>query len=250
MPGSSGHYRPETYGDRIADVYDDFYGDGLQTSETVEFLADLVGDGPALELGIGTGRVALPLSDRGVSVHGIDASQAMVDRMRAKPGGAVVPVSIGDMADVDAPGDDYSLIYVVFNTFYAMLTQEDQVRCFAGVAQRLVPGGRFVLRGFIPDLERYSRRQSTTVIKIDADEVRTVHALLEPINQTVKSQYVVVKNGATVTYPAFLRYCWPGELNLMARLANLELEARWSDWSKTEFTSASGMLISVYRKPD
>lgn len=250
MSDSPGEYRPETYGERIADVYDEFYGDGLQTDESVDFLADIIGAGPALELGIGTGRVALPLAARGVTVHGIDASQRMVNQLRAKPGGGDIPVSIGDMADVEAPGDSYSLVHVVFNTFYAMLTQEDQVRCFAGVAERLVPGGRFVLRGFVPDLERYSRRQSTSVEKIDADEVRTSLALLDPVTQTIKSQTVVVKNGQTVNYPAFLRYCWPDELNLMARLAGLELESRWSDWNKAEFTSSSGMLISVYRKPD
>ena len=249
MSGSSGQYRPETYGDRIADVYDEFYRDALLTDDPVDFLADLAGEGPALELGIGTGRVALPLADIGVTVHGIDASQRMVDQMRAKPGGRKVSVSIGDMADVDAPGDNYSLVYVVFNTFYAMLTQDDQVKCFAAVADRLVSGGRFVLRGFVPDLERYSRRQSTTVEKIDVNEVRTGFAQLDPVTQTIKSQTVVVKNGQTVSYPVYLRYCWPGELNLMARLAGLVLEDRWSDWSKTEFTSDSEMLISVYRKP-
>jgi SAM-dependent methyltransferase len=249
MPRSSGEYRPETYGDRIAEEYDDFYGDVLQTDETVAFLAELAGDGPVLELGIGTGRVALPLADKGIEVHGIDASQRMIDQMRAKPGGDKIPVNIGDMADLDAPRDMYSLVYVVFNTFYAMLTQEDQVKCFARVAEHLVPGGRFVLRGFVPDLERYSRRQNTQVEKIDADEIRTGFAQLDPVTQTIKSQTVVIKNGQTMTYPAFLRYCWPGELNLMAQLAGLDLEDRWSDWTRTEFTSNSDMLISVYRKP-
>jgi SAM-dependent methyltransferase len=140
-------YRPETYGDRIADVYDAMMADLPDPTDSVDRLADLAGPGPALELGIGTGRVALPLAARGVQVHGVDASEAMVGRLRAKPGGEAIPVTLGDFAGVPAEGD-YRLVYVVFNTFFALLTQDAQVRCFAGVARRLAPGGAFVLQDF------------------------------------------------------------------------------------------------------
>jgi SAM-dependent methyltransferase len=142
-------YRPETYGDRIADVYDAMMADLPDPTDSVDRLAELAGPGPALELGIGTGRVALPLAARGVEVHGVDASEAMVGRLWAKPGGEAIPVTLGDFAGVPVEGD-YRLVYVVFNTFFALLTQDDQVRCFAGVARRLAPGAPSCSRGSCP----------------------------------------------------------------------------------------------------
>ncbi|HSO56499.1 MAG TPA: class I SAM-dependent methyltransferase, partial [Actinomycetes bacterium] len=139
-------YRPETYGDRIAEVYDAMTASLPDPADCADRLAELAGPGPALELGIGTGRVALPLAARGVEVHGIDTSAAMVEQLRAKPGGEAIPVTLGDFTDVPVEGT-YPLVYVVFNTFFALLTQEDQVRCFAGVAGHLAPGGAFVLSG-------------------------------------------------------------------------------------------------------
>jgi SAM-dependent methyltransferase len=133
-------YEPATYGERIAEVYDDIYPSFSDIDAMIETLAKLAGAGPVLELGIGTGRVALPLAARGVTVHGIDASQAMVKKLRTKPGGASIPIVIGDFADVDVTGQ-YSLIYVVFNTFFAITSQDDQVRCFANCASRLHTGG-------------------------------------------------------------------------------------------------------------
>ena len=149
-------YRPETYGERIADVYDAMMADLPDPADCVDRLAELAGPGPALELGIGTGRVALPLAARGVQVHGIDASPAMVERLRAKPGGQAIAVTMGDFAGVPVEGG-YRLVYVVFNTFFALLTQDDQVRCFANVARRLAPGGAFLIDVFVPDLTRFVR---------------------------------------------------------------------------------------------
>src|SRR3954470_20627624 len=146
-------YTAETYGERMADIYDDHAArtrDQVEANATADFLAALASNGRMLELGIGTGRVALPLAARGVDVHGIDASQAMVDRLRAKPGGADIPVALGDMADVAAPAGDYDAVFVVFNTFFAILTQRDQVRTFADVAKVLRPGGLFVIEAFVP----------------------------------------------------------------------------------------------------
>src|SRR5579859_580739 len=145
------HYQQDTYGERIADLYDDWH-DRTDTPATVERLAAVGGDGPILELAIGTGRVALPLAERGLRVHGIDASPAMVERLRSKPGGDRVTVTIGDMADVAVDGP-FSLVYVVFNSFFALLTQPDQVRCFENVSRRLAPGGYFVVECFVPEMK-------------------------------------------------------------------------------------------------
>ena len=145
-------YAPDTYGNRAAVFYDAWVASRVDntTEPAASFLAELAGDGVALELGIGTGRVALPLAARGVTVHGIDSSEQMVAQMRLKPGGADIPVISGDFADVSVEGT-YRLIYVVFNTFFALLSQEDQLRCFRNIAVHLEPGGRFVIEAFVPD---------------------------------------------------------------------------------------------------
>ncbi len=248
MPSPQDEYGPETYGDRIADVYDEFYSEGPQLVQCVKFLARLAGDGPVLELGIGTGRVALPLRARGIDVHGIDASQRIVEQLRAKPGGDSVPVSIGDMSEVVGSADKYALIFVVVNTFFLLPTQEDQINCFANVADRLDAGGRFVLHCFVPDLERFDRRQGIEVRRVEADSVRTDYSILDPVAQSIRSHHVYMSRGQVTTYPVFLRYCWPAELDLMARLAGMKLERRWADWTGAEFTTQSGMHVSVYRK--
>jgi SAM-dependent methyltransferase len=150
-------YDAATYGDRMAEVYDEWFGVPEDANDAVSFLGELAG--PALELGIGTGRIALPLAEKGIEVHGIDASEAMVEKLRAKPSGLGIPVSIGDFADVDVEGR-FSLVYVVFNTFFALLSQEDQVRCFSNVARRLREGGVFVIEAFVPDPARLREDRS------------------------------------------------------------------------------------------
>jgi SAM-dependent methyltransferase len=151
-------YDPATYGDRMAEVYDEWFAVPSDTEDTVRFLSDLAGPGPVLELGIGTGRVALPLAQRGHEVHGVDASEAMVEKLRAKTGGADIPVTITDFAEPNVE-EEFSLVYVVFNTFFALLSQGDQVRCFSSVAQRLRQGGLFVIEAFVPDMTRWNRDQ-------------------------------------------------------------------------------------------
>jgi SAM-dependent methyltransferase len=157
-------YEPNTYGDRIASLYDAWVGATVDatTEKAVDFLADIAGPGgTALELGIGTGRIALPLAARGIAVQGIDASAAMLGRLRDKPGGADLPVSLGDFADVSVEASSrFRLIYVVFNTFFGLLTQDDQVRCFANVAAHLEPGGAFVIEAFVPDPTLFDRGQA------------------------------------------------------------------------------------------
>jgi len=238
-------YRPETYGDRIADVYDAMMAVLPDPADCADRLAELAGPGPALELGVGTGRVALPLAARGVEVHGIDASAAMVEGLRAKPGGDAVTVTLGDFAGVPVEGS-YPLVYVVFNTFFSLLTQDQQVGCFAAVAGRLAPGGAFVLTGFVPDPTLYSGGQSVRTTELGLDLVRLDAALHDPVAQRVDFQHVTVTGDGVRLRPGAIRYVWPSELDLMARLAGLRLRERWGGWRREPFGAASGGHVSVY----
>jgi SAM-dependent methyltransferase len=237
-----------TYGDRIADVYDDRYGFPSETEAAVALLAELAGGGSVLELGVGTGRLALPLSHRGLTVAGIDASEAMVAKLRAKPGGDAVTVTIGDFADVAVDGS-FRLVFVAFNTFFGLLSQDDQVRCMANAAARLEPGGRFAIEAFVPDLGRFDRDQRTANTFVGNDAVELEVTSHDASRQHVTSAHVVLRESGTRIYPVQIRYCWPSELDLMARLAGLELEHRWSDWRRAPFTADSGTHVSVWRRP-
>ncbi len=238
-------YDASTYGQRIADVYDDVHPD--HDDAMIATLAELAGGGRALELGIGTGRIALPLAARGLAVQGIDASPAMVDRLRAKPGGAAIAVTIGDFAEVSAEGP-FSLVYVVFNTFFGLLSQEDQVRCFGNVARRLTEAGVFVIEAFVPDLTRFVRGQVVNASRVENDAVLLDVSRHDPVAQRVVSQQVVLTEGGVRLFPVQIRYAWPAELDLMARLAGLRLRHRWAGWRREPFTAASGMHVSVYER--
>jgi len=239
-------YDNATYGDRIASVYDEFIQISLEQTQTaVETLAALAKAGPVLELGIGTGRIVLPLREKGLVVHGIDASAPMIDELRKKAGGSAIPVTIGDFAEV-AVEEKFSLIYVVFNTFFSLLTQEDQVRCFANVAKHLLPDGVFVIEAFVPDPPRVTGNQNVVASKVEVDEVRLDVTRYDPLQQLLKAQHVVIANGTIHTYPIQLRYAWPSELDLMARLAGLKLKERWSNWQRSPFTSGATSHISIY----
>jgi SAM-dependent methyltransferase len=240
-------YRPETYGDRIADVYDQWYGDRPGLDDCVELLAALAGPGPVLELGVGTGRVALPLAARGLRVHGVDASEAMVARLRAKPGGEAVQVTVGDLGEVPAEGP-FSLVFVVFNTFFCLLTQDDQVRCFARVAERLAPGGAFVVEAFVPDPRRLAQLQELTVDQVGADRVVLSATRRDPVGQRIDSQHLVLGADGIRMQPVAIRYAWPAELDLMARLAGLRLRDRWAGWRREPFSADSSAHVSVYER--
>jgi SAM-dependent methyltransferase len=238
-------YGPETYGDRIASEYDALYETDLDTDAAVDALARLADGGPVLELAIGTGRLALPLAQRGLEVRGIDASEEMVARLRAKPGGADIPVAMGDFADVDVEGS-FSLIFVAFNTIFALLEQEDQIRCFANAAAHLADGGRFVVEAFVPDLGRFDRGQRVGVTAVDIGRIDFEVSRHDPVNQRVDSQHVFITEEGTKLAPVRLRYAFPSELDLMARLAGLELQERWGGWHGEPFTSGSDHHVSVY----
>lgn len=239
-------YDASTYGDRMADVYDGWHTTTLQDTEgTVAFLKDLAGAGPALELAIGTGRIALPLAAGGVEVHGIDASEAMVAKLREKPGGEVIPVTLGDFADVGVDGS-YRLAFVVFNTFFALLTQEDQIRCFRNVVDHLTEDGSFVIEAFVPDMSRFDRGQRTETASVDPTTAYTVHSVLDLAAQRVDSLLIETSEEGTKTYPVAVRFAWPSELDLMARLAGMRLRERFEDWHGSPFSSASPRHVSVY----
>jgi hypothetical protein len=187
----------------------------------------------------------LPLAARGVEVHGVDASEEMVAVLRSKLGGADIPVTMGDFADV--PVDrDYRLIYIPFNTFFALLTQEDQVRCFRSAAAHLTPDGAFAFEVFVPDLSRFDRGQRTDVTRVSGDRVMLDASIHEPASQTVVSTHVLITESGTRLFPVRLRYAWPAELDLMAQLAGMRLRERWGGWSREPFTDSSVRHVSVY----
>ncbi|HSF29758.1 MAG TPA: class I SAM-dependent methyltransferase [Candidatus Tectomicrobia bacterium] len=240
-------YDITTYGERMAEVYDQWPGLPQNTDAIVACLTRLAGGGPVLELGIGTGRIALPLARHGLLVHSVDASPAMVAQLRAKPGGEDIPVTIGNFADMAVEGR-FTLIFVVFNTFFGLLSQDDQVRCFLGVAQHLADDGVFVLEAFVPDLGRYDRGQRVGAVGVETDRARLEVSLHDPVQQRVMSQHVMLSEQGIRLYPVQVRYAWPSELDLMARLAGLKLRDRWAGWAQEPFTATSGSHVSVYAR--
>lgn len=213
---------------------------------TVEFLARLAGDGPALELAIGTGRVAIPLAARGIGVSGIELSEPMVDQLRRKVPADELPVVVGDMATATAPGE-FSLVYVVFNSIGNLRTQDEQVQCFANAARHLAPGGRFVIELWVPGIRRFPPGQ--TAVPFHVGEHHVGFDTYDMTTQQGTSHHYTRSDDGAVRYDASnFRYIWPAECDLMARLAGLELEQRVADWSGNPFTSDSESHISVWRK--
>lgn len=242
-------YQDATYGERIAAVYDNFYSGWEE--ESIDLLRELASGGRVLELGVGTGRIALPLAERGLEVVGIDASQAMIEKLRAKPGGDEIRVVQGSFAEMPAELDRerFDLIFVVFNTFFALLTQEEQVQCFRNVENHLTEEGHLLIEAFVPDLTRFEDGQAVRLIHLSQHAARLDVAQLDPVGQQISSQHVVLTEDGIQLYPVKLRYAWPAELDLMAELAGLRLQHRWSSWQKDPFTEESGKHISVYEKP-
>lgn len=244
-------YGPSTYGDQIADFYDEFVSlvfPSSTTEQAVAFLAELAGDGPALELGIGTGRIALPLAERGVAVTGVDASEAMVARLRRRPGGSAIPVMLGDFADLAVDGR-FRVVYVVFTTFFALLTQEAQVRCFRRVAEHLTDDGVFVIEAFVPDPTLYTRGQRVAARHIEPGRLLLDVGRHDPVTQRVSAQQVIIEPTGIRMLPVELRYAWPSELDLMAELAGLRLRERFANWQREPFGAASAGHVSVYGRP-
>src|SRR4249919_3300658 len=214
---------------------------------TVDRLVELAGDGRALELAIGTGRVAVPLAERGVPVAGIELSRPMVDQLRTKVDETTIPVVLGDMATARAPGE-YTLVYLVFNTISNLLTQAEQVACFRNAARHLGPGGRFVIELWIPELRKLPPGQQATVWQHEPGYVGLdMYDILE--QRVVSHHFLFDESQQATLYRSPHRYIWPAELDLMAQLAGFELEARHADWDGTELTADSRSHVSVYRLP-
>jgi SAM-dependent methyltransferase len=236
------------FGEPVAQRYDestaDLFGPEI-VDPVVDFLVDLSVDGTALELGIGTGRIALPLAQRGIRVHGIDLSEAMVARLRAKPGAEEIGVTIGDFATTTVEGR-FSVAYLIFNTIMNLTTQDEQVACFQNVAAHLQPGGRFVIEVMVPDLQRLPPGETVRPFTVSA--TRLGFDEYDIASQGLISHHYWAVDGKLEGDSMPFRYVWPEELDLMARLAGMSLRERWSGWKREPFTSDSRQHISVWEK--
>jgi SAM-dependent methyltransferase len=238
----------DTYGEAVAEVYDTWAADDPESqAAAVNFLAELAGpSGSALELGIGTGRIALPLTARGIEVTGVEASEQMVAQLRGKPGGAELPVVVGDMAEVPVRGV-FDVVYLVASTLYGLTDQQTQLRCVTAAALRLAAGGRLVVEAFVPDPSRFDRGQRVQARAVDVDGVRLDVTRHDPVTQTVVSQQIAITADGIRLCPVRLRYIWPSELDLMAKLAGLRLVQRSGGWRGEPFTAESGSHVCVYQ---
>jgi SAM-dependent methyltransferase len=243
MNGRDGYF-----GEDIAATYDsdasDMFGDDI-LGPTVDVLAQLACDSRALEFGVGTGRIALPLARRGIEVHGIDLSHAMAARLRAKPGGSAVGITIGDFATTRAPGE-FSLVYLVFNTICNLTTQEAQVACYLNASEHLKPGGSFVIEVGVPALRLLPPGQRAVPFTVGNDG--WAYDLYDCATQAMSSNYVEEEAGRARLRSIPFRYVWPSELDLMARIAGLVLAERWEDWDRRPFTHESTRHVSVWQK--
>ena len=237
------------FGERVAARYDESSAEMFEpeaVDPVVDFLAELAGSGRALELGIGTGRIAVPLAQRGVPVHGIELSNAMAARLRAKPGAQEIGVTIGDFSTTTVDGT-FSVAYLVYNTILNLTTQAKQVSCFRNVAAHLEPGGCFVIEVLVPDLQRLPPGETSRPFNLSDDHVGLDE--YDVANQGLRSHHFTLVDGTWeyLTFP--FRYAWPAEFDLMAELAGMRLRERWSGWKREPFTSDSRKHVSVWEKP-
>jgi SAM-dependent methyltransferase len=234
------------FGEPVAARFDERYAkkaDPAEVDPIVDLLVELAGDGAALELGVGTGRIALPLAARGVPVHGIDLSEAMLARLRAKPGAERLGVTLGDFATTRVEGQ-FSLAYLVANTIMNLTTQDEQVACFENVAAHLEPGGCFVIEVVVPGLQRLPPGETFQPFDVSPEHLGFDE--IDVVTQSLVSHHYWVKDGTVEVFSPPFRYAWPSELDLMARLAGMTLRERWGDWSREQFTSESRKHVSVW----
>jgi SAM-dependent methyltransferase len=237
------------WGPDLAEAYDDVYAAMFEPSAldpVVDLLAELARGGPALEFAAGTGRVALPLSARGIAVAGIELSPDMAGRLRAKPGADGVPVTIGDMTTTRVPGS-FTLVYLVANTIMNVTSQDEQVAVFGNAAAHLEPGGRFVVELIVPQLRSVPPGEAGRVFRLDQDHVG-IETFDDLVGQIAWSHHWMAVGGRLVRHSAPYRYVWPAELDLMARLAGFRLEHRRAGWGQAPFTSDSKSQVAVFEK--
>ena len=237
------------FGEGVAERYDQASADMFDPAvvdPVVDFLVDLAGEGAALELGVGTGRIALPLAQRGIRVHGIDLSEAMVARLKAKPGAEEIGATVGDFATTRVPGA-FSLVYLVFNTIHNLTTQDEQVACFENAAAHLEPGGCFVIEVGVPAIRGLGPGETIQVFSFEGPTRLGVDEYDLAVQGLVSHHYREVDGALAVASIPF-RYVWPAELDLMARIAGMRLRERWSHWTHEPFTSESTKHVSVWEK--
>ena len=236
-------------GHDVADVYDAWCAslETLDTEGAVAALATLAGDGPVLELAIGTGRLALPLAARGLEVQGIDASAEMVAKLHEKPGGDQILVTIGDLVDVAVSGS-FSLVFIVFNTFFGLRSADDQARCFRNVRAHLTEGGLFVIESSVPDLKRFAADGEKSVRRLDFNETTVIDtATHDRAAQRVDQEHIVMRADGTSVVPFSVRYAYPDELDNMAEAAGMRLLDRWGGWRREPFSDPTISFISIYQ---
>lgn len=248
-PGYRRSVTGSAFDEWIAEHYESLWPelfDPLVVEPAVDLLTDLCGGNSALEFGVGTGRIALPLSRRGVRVQGIDLSTAMVERLGSQPGGADITVTVGDFSTTNV-GDGFELVYLLRNTITNLTAQEQQVRAFENAAAHLIPGGCFLVENYVPELRRIPPGEATHLFTATPDHIGLEEYDLA--TQIAISRHYWAMDGRLRTFSSTHRYVWPAELDLMARIAGLRLRHRWADWHRTPFTAESRSHISVWEKP-
>jgi len=245
-------YDDTTYGERFAEVYDDWYGSITDTLACVDAIVALSGGrhggGNILELGVGTGRLAIPLTELGMRVTGVDASPAMLERLRTKPGGERVTAVLGDMTDPPVPTQAFTVAFVAYNTLFNLVGPGQQQRCLTNCASRLEPGGALVVEAYVPS-PGGAAADVVTTRRVTANQVVLSVSRSDPDRQEVQGQYVDITEAGIKLRPWHIRWSTPEQLDAMAADARLRLEDRWADWAGTPFTDASASHVSVYRAP-
>ena len=242
-------YDEATYGDRFVDVYDDWYGSITETDACVDALTTLADQGPVLELGVGTGRLAIPLAAQGLDVTGIDASAAMLDRLTAKPGGDRVSTVLADMAAPPIEEQRFALVFVAYNTLFNLVAPTDQQRCFTNAAALLTDHGSFVVEAFVPDTTS-DATEAVTPRRVTADRVVLSVSRTDPGRQEVAGQYVDITEAGIKLRPWHIRWATPMQLDEMADRAGLRLAERWATWTGEPFHAEAGAHVSIYRRVD
>jgi SAM-dependent methyltransferase len=235
------------FGDVFAEVYDEYFHVGDDSELTASVLADLAGTGDILEFGLGTGRVAIPLVNKGLKVVGIENSQAMIDKFKQKSDDSGVEVMLGDFATAKAVGN-FSVVFISYGTVYLLDSQEEQIQCFENAARHLSSGGVFVLDGFVHDRTQWRNNQEVTTRKLSDNFARLRLGVHNAKDQTIDMQYMDFTPEGVKFFPTKLRYIWPSEMDLMARLAGFKLRSRWTNWKQEPFTADSSSQVVVYEK--
>ncbi len=249
MSGEPSPFDPGEYGRHIGALYDSLVDAAFptDTDATVALLAELADGGPVLEFGVGTGRLAVPLARLGLPVSGIDGSAEMLDQLRNKPGGAAMTLRVGNFADTRLDGD-FALVVLAANTIFALPSQDAQVQAFRNAAAHLRPGGHFVLEAWVPDLGDFRAGRALRIVSVQDRRVVLEAAELDPVEQHMRTTKLFCGPDGLQAFPANHRYAWPAELDLMARLAELNRVHRWASWRRDPYTATSRQHVTVYRK--